>query len=164
MRPFSLTASHGLCLSSSVSHTFTLALPSPPPSHPSASLLLNLESPPLSLPPSSHLLSLSYSPATCHRSLLRSSLQTVDPLPSFFFFFASFLALCFTRRLSFSRATSPVPGPLLCQFEFYQKKRNLHIKLKSRKWALCHFNACPSERFHIISKITWNVIFFVIYN
>lgn len=158
MRPFSLTASHGLCHFSSVSHIFTLTLPSPPPpSHPSASLLLNLESPPLSLPPSSHLLSLSYSPATCHRSLSRSSLQTIDPLPSFFF--ASFLASCFTRRLSFSRATSPVPGPLLRQFLFYKKKRNLHIKPKSRKWALCYFNACPSERFHIISKIIWNVMF-----
>lgn len=142
------------------SHTFTLTLPSPPPppSHPSASLLLNLESPPLSLPPSSHFLSLSYSPATCHRSLSRSSLQTIDPLPSSFFF-ASFLASCFTRRLSFSRATSPIPHPLLRQFPFYQKKRNLHIKLKSRKWALCYFNACPSERFHVISEITWKVIF-----
>lgn len=85
MRPFSLTApaSHGFCLFLSFSHIFTLTLP-PPPSHPSASLLLNLETPPLSKSPSSHSLSLSFSLATCHRSLSRSSLQTVDPLPSFF--------------------------------------------------------------------------------
>lgn len=76
-------ASHGFRLLSSFSHIFTLS--HPPPSHPSASLLLNLEIPP---PPGRHLpVRFSFSPATCHRSLSCSSLQTIDPLPSFFFFF-----------------------------------------------------------------------------
>lgn len=115
--------------------------PPPPPSHPSASLLLNLEIPPFSRSPSSH--SPSFSPATCHRSLSCSSLQTIDPLPSFFFFFLTlFLASCFTRRLSFSRAT--FAGPLLRRFLFYQKKCNLHMKPQSQKWASCCFAACPS--------------------
>lgn len=44
-------ASHGFRLLSSFSHIFTLS--HPPPSHPSASLLLNLEIPPPSWSPSS---------------------------------------------------------------------------------------------------------------
>lgn len=135
MGPFPRT---GSCLPwirffSSFYHIFTLVLPPPPPPHPSASLPLNLETPPFSPPPSSHSHSLSFSPATCHRSLSRSSLQTADPLPSFFF--TPFPASCFTRRLSFSRSNFSLPFLLPCSPNFYftKKSHNLHLKPKSRK-------------------------------
>lgn len=154
MRPFSLTApaSCGLCLFPSFSHIFTLTLP-PPPSHPSASLLLNLETPPLSPPPSSHLLSLSFSPATCHRSLSRSSLQTVDPLPSFLH--CSLLPVLPDVCPSVEQL---LPFLRPCSANFYFSKRGVTYikKPKSKKQARCYSTACPSQR---ICKIIRPVMF-----
>lgn len=132
-------ASHGFCLLSSFSHIFTLS--HPPPSHPSASLLLNLEiPPPLPLPvailPFGFLSLLLHVTDPCHVPPFRP--LTHFPLFSFFLV-ALFLASCFTRRLSFSRATSAFPWSL-----FYQKKCNLHIRPQSQNWASCCFTTCPS--------------------
>lgn len=133
-------ASHGFCLLSSFSHIFTLS--HPPPSHPSASLLLNLETP----PPHSPSRSPSYRSVfflSCYMSQIPVMFLPSDHWPTslFFLFFlvALFLASCFTRRLSFSRATSAFPWSL-----FYQKKCNLHIRPQSQNWASCCFTMCPS--------------------
>lgn len=128
-------ASHGFCLLSSFSHIFTLS--HPPPSHPSASLRLNLEPPPARSPSSRSVFFLS-----CYMSQIPVMFLPSDHWPTslfFFFLVALFLASCFTRRLSFSRATSAFPWSL-----FYQKKCNLHIRPHSQNWASCCFTACPS--------------------
>lgn len=123
--------------------TLTCRRRPPPPSHPSASLLLNLETPPLSPAPSSRLLWLFFfSTATCHRSLSRFSLQTVDPLSS-----------------SLHRSKLPVP-PDVCPsaeqlppfFHFTKQSITQISNSDGMKWAQWHLTALPSGRFGVISK------------
>lgn len=73
-------------------------------------------------------------------------------------FSASFLASCFTRRLSFTRTTSLPICPPPQKNLFYQKSHNLHNEPKSKdkkKKGLALFDCL----FLTISKWSWLVVF-----